>query len=459
MSTLLASYRSLLDQSWKGVFPQARTRQRAIEHAVLWPAAFGRRTVSQTICTAGRSQQDWSADYKLFSRSRWKPQELFGRVTEEYLSRYPKQAVVLAIDDTRVAKSGRKIPGASWQRDPLSPPFQVNLMWSLRFLQCSLLFPHHREGDFSSRAYPVGFEHVPVVKKPGKRASEQQHRQYRTLRQQMNLSTRSLEWIRDFRRQLDDLRAADRPLRVVGDGSFSNRTFYKRPLERVELLSRCRKDARLCLPAPEGCGRKYALEIFTPEDVRQSRRCLWRTCKISYGHRRHRLRYKLVEPVFWRRGAGIRKLRLIVIAAVPYKISPHARRNYRDPAYLFSTDLRTPVRELIQSYLDRWQIEVNHRDEKTVLAVGQAQVWSPRSVDRQPALTVASYSMLLLTGLLCFGPGRSSLFPSLPKWRTHSHRASVLDLLTLLRKEIIETSVQDPAHAKLMKNLMLCGKT
>ena len=144
----------------------------------LWPSAFGRRTVSQTICAAGRSAQDWSADYKLFSRSPWSAGELFHRVTEEYLSRYPKQVVVLALDDTRLPKSGRKIPGASWQRDPLSPPFQVNLMWSQRFLQCSLLFPHHQEGDFCSRAYPVGFEHVPVVKKPGKRASEEQRNQY-----------------------------------------------------------------------------------------------------------------------------------------------------------------------------------------------------------------------------------------------------------------------------------------
>jgi len=31
---------------------------------------------------------------------------------------------------------------------------------------------------------------------------------------------------------------------------------------------------------------------------------------------------------------------------------------------------------LIQYYFDRWQIEVNHRDEKSLLGVGQAQVWS-----------------------------------------------------------------------------------
>jgi hypothetical protein len=366
---------------------------------------------------------------------------------------------VLAIDDTRVGKSGKKIPGASWQRDPLSPPFQVNMMWGLRFLQGSLLFPHHCEGDFSARAYPVGFKHVPVLKKPGMRASDEQREQYRQLRNTTNLSTQSLSWMRDYRKQLDELNAADRVLRVVGDASFCNRTFYKDPLDRIELLTRCRKDARLCFPAPESSGRQYAVEIFTPENVLQSVRCQYLWCQIRLGHKRRRIRYKIVEPVLWRRGAGSRKLRLIVIAPIPYKLSRHASRNYRQPGYLLSTDVHSPVRELIQSYFDRWQIEVNHRDEKTVLSVGQAQVWSPSSVARQPALTVASYSMLLLSSLRCFGPGRSSFHHDLPKWRSTSYRASLLDLLTLLRKEIIETSVNNPEYAEMAKNLTLCAKT
>jgi len=456
---LLATYRSLLQQSWKEVFRQSRTLKRGIEHALTWPSAMGRRTISQMICIKGGGQQDWSADYKFYSRSCWEDRRLFDRISEEYLARYPKRPVVLAIDDTRVAKSGKKIPGASWQRDPLSPPFQVNMMWGLRFLQGSLLFPHHCEGDFSARAYPVGFQHVPVVKKPGRRASDEQRKQYRQLRNTTNLSTQSLNWLRDYRQRLDALKAADRGLRVVGDASFCNRTFYKHPLERIELLTRCRKDARLCFPAPEGSGRRYALEIFTPEDVLQSPRCRYLWCKIWLGHKRRRIRYKVVEAVLWRRGAGIRKLRLIVIAPIPYKMSPNASLNYRQPGYLLSTDVRNPVRELIQSYFDRWQIEVNHRDEKTILSVGQAQVWSPSSVSRQPALTVASYSMLLLAGLRCFGPGRSSSHPDLPKWRSHGSRASLLDLLTLLRKEIIETSVNNPKHTEMAKNLILYAKT
>jgi hypothetical protein len=456
---LLETYRSMLEQSWKGVFLQARTLERGIEHALTWPAAMGSRTISQMICTKGGCQRDWSADYKFYSRSRWESGGLFERVSEEYLARYPKKPVVLAIDDTRVSKSGKKIPGASWQRDPLSPPFQVNMIWGLRFLQGSLLFPHHCEGDFSARAYPVGFKHMPVVKRPGVRASDEQREQYRRLRKMTNLSTQSLGWMGEYRKHLDRLKAADRILRVVGDASFCNRTFYKDPLERIELLTRCRKDARLCFRAPEGSGRRYAMEIFTPEDVRQSPRCRYLRCKIWFGHKRRNVRYKVVVPILWRRGGGTKCLRLIVIAPIPYKMSPKASRNYRQPGYLLSTDVHSPVRDLIQSYFDRWQIEVNHRDEKTILSVGRAQLWSPSSVSRQPALTVASYSMLLLAGLRCYGPGRSASCPALPKWRLHSSRASLLDLLAVLRKEIIETSVNNSSYAEMAKNLTLSAKT
>jgi len=104
-----------------------------------------------------------------------------------------------------------------------------------------------------------------------------------------------------------------------------------------------------------------------------------------------------------------------------------------------TTDLRGTAREMLQAYCDRWQIEVNHREEKDTLGVGQAQVRSPLSVPRQPAFAVAAYSALLLAGLLTFGPNRISGYQPLPKWRRNAHRPSCLDLLTLLRKEIAQT--------------------
>ena len=46
---------------------------------------------------------------------------------------------------------------------------------------------------------------------------------------------------------------------------------------------------------------------------------------------------------------------------------------YRLPAFLPTTDLKSPAKQLLQIYFDRWRIEVNHRDEKYTLGVGQAQ--------------------------------------------------------------------------------------
>ena len=41
---------------------------------------------------------------------------------------------------------------------------------------------------------------------------------------------------------------------------------------------------------------------------------------------------------------------------------------------LLTSDLRSSLKQLLQIYFDRWQIEVNHREEKDTLGVGQAQL-------------------------------------------------------------------------------------
>ncbi len=111
---------------------------------------------------------------------------------------------------------------------------------------------------------------------------------------------------------------------------------------------------------------------------------------------------------------------------------------YRQPAYLLTTDLKGPAHTLLQIYFDRWQIEVNHREEKDTLGVGQAQLWNYTSVPKQPVLAVASYSALLLASLLAFGAERGTAYAELPRWRRHARRPSCLDLITLLRKEMTE---------------------
>jgi hypothetical protein len=90
----------------------------------------------------------------------------------------------------------------------------------------------------------------------------------------------------------------------------------------------------------------------------------------------------------------------------------------------------------IDAYLARWEVEVNFHDEKSVLGVGEAQVWNPVSVERTPAFLAAAYAALLLAQMQVFGDRRTDAFDPLPAWRKdHPLRPSLRDLIALSRNE------------------------
>ena len=122
---------------------------------------------------------------------------------------------------------------------------------------------------------------------------------------------------------------------------------------------------------------------------------------------------------------------VIVLAPTPYRVSKNGKKYYRQESFLLTDDLTSRLDVLVQAYLDRYQIEFNHRDVKAVLGVGQAQVWSEKSTPRVPAFVVAAYSSLLLAGLADYGPKRGEEYRVLPKWRRNAKRPSCQDLVTL----------------------------
>ena len=431
---LLCTLLELLE-AWRPGFAQNRSHRRAVAQSLGTLASFGRRTLSRAICALGHQQQDWSAEYKLHARAEWKPSRLFQPVLEKAVPWCGGRYVVAAIDDTRLHKTGRHIQSAFYQRDPLSPKFRFNLMFGLRFLQISLLVPLYRQHKASARALPVRFEEVPALRHPRRRAPREEWTAYRQAVKKNNLSSHAVRIIADLRAGLDEAGESRKRLLIVGDGSFCNRTLFRPTIERTEIIARARCDLKLCRRASQA-GRFYDVAKFTPEQIRQDESLIWRKARIFHGGEWRKVRYKEVSGIYWQSGAGQRPLRLFVVAPIPYRAPGRKRKYYRRPAFLLTTDLRGTPRELLQAYFDRWQIEVNHREEKDTLGVGQAQLRSRLSVPRQPALAVATYSALLVAALLTFGPTRNSHYQPLPKWRRNADRPSCLDLLTLLRQEL-----------------------
>jgi len=445
--TLLATWLDILT-AWRPHFPQQRTYQRAVRQAFGSLVCLGRRCLSRIIWTNGGQQRNWSSEYFLHARCQWDPPALFANVLRRALPYCPGRLVGVAVDDTRLRKTGRAIPQAFYQRDPLSPPFHVNLLLGLRFLQASLLVPLHRRAPVGCRALPLRFEEVSRVKKPGRRASAEDWKEYRRLSRLHNLSQRFVQVVPALRQQLDEAGGGRQILVLAVDGSFCNRTCLRAPRERTEFIARARKDAALCFCAAQPSRRFYDLSRFTPEQVRQDASHPWKQTKIFYGGQRRKIRYKEVTDLHWRRGGGKIPLRLLVVAPTPYRKRKSSRLYYRQPAYLLTTHLRSAAKQLLQIYFDRWQIEVNHRDEKDTLGVGQAQLWNKTAVPKQPSLVVAAYSALLLAALETFGTERGAAYAALPKWRRKAHRPSCLDLVTLLRKESVE-------HPELTQHLAI----
>ncbi len=463
-----------LVQHWRPCFADYRTHQRAVRFALSFLVCLGRRTISRAICAQQRQFQSWGADYKLFSRSRWSPRSLFDVVLKLALPLMSKdQPLVVALDDTITRKTGRRIPKASTLRDPLSPPYHTNLVWALRFIQAVLLlWPAGAKG--AARAIPIAFDLAPPVKKPKRKKSSQpkageaqsgsgvkpsaQHtaideewKQYYKLRRQNGLSAQGAVLIGQIRSRLDAVAGyAERILWAVVDGSYCNHTVLSRLPARTTLIGRTRKDIHLsALPEPQiGRGRRriYGKDLGTPEQLRKDDAIPWQCAEIFAAGRVHQLRYKSIAPVLWRRGAQRQPLGLIIIAPLAYRA--HGHRLYREPAYLLVTDPQADVVQVLQAYFYRWEIEADQKEEKDLLGVGQAQVWSEQAVSHQPALHVASYAMLLLAAIQCFGQNSIASLTRLPAWRQPKPptRLSAAHLIALLRSELdsLDADAQAP---------------
>jgi hypothetical protein len=405
---------------------------------------LSKHTVTGLISTSGRQFQDWSADYRFFSKERFDPNRLFDVVRTGILDGLEADSPFLvAMDDTISRKKGREIPGTAWRRDPMSPAFQANLVWGRRFIQASaLISPDSSEGP--SRAIPIDFTHAPTPTKPKMKASSQEWAHYRQEARNRSLSQQGVDRLKDLRRKISDDGEPNRPLWVTVDGSYTNKTVLKQLPENTTLIGRIRHDA--CLhpkhnpqkhPA-KGRSRLYGVEKIRPKQVLEDPNIEWQTVQIYAAGRIHNMRYKTVTPLLWRTAGADRPLRLVVIAPLAYRLNKSSRILYRRPAFLICTDPDLPPDEVLKAYVQRWDIEVNFRDEKQLLGFDQAQVRNPSSACVAPKLAVAAYSFLLLAATRVFGVnGAPSALPQ-PKWRekTKKPRASTMDFINHLRFEL-----------------------
>lgn len=327
---------------------------------------LGRHTVTGMLAASGNQFADWSGAYRLFSKQRVDVSKIMKVVRSNVLQEAGCLPYVVAhMDDTVIKKTGKHIPGAAWRRDPLGPPFHTNFIWGQRFIQMSLALP--REGQIGqSRAIPVDFHHCPTVVRPRKTAEEEQWQAYKEDKKIAKLSRQGSDRITLLRKSLDDQGYKDKELVVGVDGSYTNKEVLKKLPQRTTLVGRIRKDTRLyALPqVQQGSGRKrvYGEQLPTPEEIRQSDQYKWQQVEAWAAGKTHKFDLKIIRDVRWR-SAGPQNLTLIVIRPLGYRLSKGSRILYREPAYLICTETSLDIKDILQAYLWRWEIEVDFYEE------------------------------------------------------------------------------------------------
>jgi len=415
-------------------------QERVRRHLLSQLLCLGRHTLTGVLSTSGRLFCDWSADYRMYAKQRIEPEKLFTPVRRAVTATLAENApLVIALDDTRLLKTGRKTHGVKYTRDPLGPAFHVNFIMAQRFVQISMASP---ADTGMARMIPIDFVHAPAPQKPRPDAEERAQEQFREAQREMALPKVGADRLNALRTAMDQEGQQERPLWAVVDGGYTNRTFIKRAPKRTVVVGRIRADAKLYhLPESTegrpGRNRVYGERAPTPEALRKDTSVPWQHVEAFAAGKTHHFKIKTLAPLRWRAAGKEHNLRLIVIAPLGYRLTKESKMLYRKPAYLICTDPNASIQEILQAYVWRWDIEVNFRDEKTLLGVGQAQVRHEHSVENVPALAVAAYAMLLTSATHAYGPtGQPDTLPA-PKWRGKSNmRVSTQSLIQHLRHEV-----------------------
>lgn len=435
-----SEFDNLLNRCSKA-FKQTRTAERVRQLAYGLLTCYGRHTVTGMLTACGQQFVDWSSAYRIFGSGRVELDKLFEATTKTVLEEMPaKQMLIAHMDDTIIKKTGKTIPGTAWRRDPLGPPFHTNFIWGQRFLQLSMTLASS-EINCQSRAIPVDFHHCPTVKKPKKQGSEEEIANFKEAQKNAKLSYQGSLRIHVLRERLNQQGASDQQLILGVDGSYTNETVLKSLPEKVTLIGRIRKDTRLhSLPNDsKATGRKkvYGEQIPTPEQVRQDEEIPWQKAQAWAAGKTHDFSVKIIKDLKWHKAGEKHKLQLIVIRPLGYRLTKQSKMLYRQPAYLICTDSKLEIEKLLQAYLWRWEIEVNFRDEKTLLGCGQAQVRNPESVKNIPAFSVAMYSLMLLAAHRTCKKRNESILPK-AKWDkvNEQQRLTTSEIINLLRAQL-----------------------
>ncbi|MBN2574552.1 MAG: transposase [Deltaproteobacteria bacterium] len=376
-----------------------------------WVLNLRRHTVTETVRAAQAvGAKHISSFHRFFSRGRWITDEVgmvMVRLVVSLLD--PKRPIVVPIDDTLGRHTGKRIAAASMHRDPLlstgkRPFFHWGHVWVVLSINVYCFE--------KTWALPVLF------------------RLYRSKKrcvQDGRVHRKTTELARELVRLLAAA-LPDRKLIVVGDAAYTNATLIKGRPRNVTLIGRSRLDAALYAPPPQprrrrGRPRVRGARVRSPGQRAARKDARWQRVRITVYGKTVTVRILIIDAL-WYVAAGGELVRLVLVRGFP--------GHDHDDVFV-STDPTLSPQTIIQTFGQRWALEVSFFHSKGRLGFEDPQNRTEHAVERTAPMALWSYSLVVIWYVTCGQHLRAARLPVLP-WYESKALPSFGDMLATLRR-------------------------
>lgn len=341
----------------------------------------GQRTVASVLRVMGLSAEpDFENYHRVLNRAVYSMMGL-SRILVRLLIQVfvPSGEIVMGGDETIERRRGNQIEAKGIYRDPIrsSKSHMVKasgLRWVTVMLLTHIPFAQH-----------VWALPVMTILAPSERYFERRGRQHRKLTDVMRL----VLW--QIRRWLPD-----RKIIFVADSTYAVLTLldHARRLD-ITMVTRFRMDAGLYDPAPKpklkqnGRPRKKGNRLPTLIQVAADPATLWTTHIVRhwYGEAKRDIQITSGTAVWFHAGMPVVPLRWVIVRDPRGRFETQA---------LLCTDPTATAIQIVEWFIQRWQMEVTHREVREHLGVETQRQWSDKAIARTTPFLFGVFSIITI---------------------------------------------------------------
>lgn len=343
--------------------------------------ARGQRTVAAVLRAMGLSDESHFVNYhRVLNRAVWSSLAISQTLLKLLLHVFALSGpIVIGGDDTIERRRGEHIQAKGIYRDPVRSSHSHFVKASgLRWLTLMLLVPI----PFAERVWALPFL---TVLAPSERFYQSKARAHKKLTGWMR------QTLLQVRRWLPE-----RQIVFVADSSYAVLELLWRMTQLANPLTmvvRFRLDAALYAPAPPrrkgqmGRPRKKGKRLPSLEQVAAKAQTVWQrhVVRCWYGESKRAIEITTDTAVWYHCGKPALPIRWVIVRDPLGKFKTQA---------LLCTDLQADPLEIVQWFVQRWQLEVTHREVREHLGVETQRQWSDKAIARTTPALFGLYSLI-----------------------------------------------------------------